>query len=1421
MRPLARTTVLGMLLLGLCAVPSAPVLAGEKAAEDELRAKSLPLRTALHHDPTMTAPFDRLLALYREANRVGDLLEIYRTHLTKYPKDAAASTVLIRLLTVSGDPEALGVAQRAVTKHGEDAYLRFLLYQILRSNHDPAALRELDRAIECETLPGRKRAWIDILLPEADAQDRRDLSEKHLRALAASVAGKADPSLEVARKMIRFEFHKLALETLAKAAKASPPPETTVEIEMAAASAEVGLSRMRQAAARLERLLSKLTADYWRRPEILRRRIALVKAGSERTAMLEAARKEVAAKPNNEAAALDLAELLAGFELRRDALKALLEAGRRMPASARIEKATLEVFDRLRDERGREKYLAERVKAFPDRKDLVFARIKSLFLFGRRKEARSQLDGLVAKMEPAAQVRHLLDMARYLRRSNLTSDASAVFERVVKLAPARIDVRRELAETYTATGKPEQARELFAKALPKDTEMENLLDIIPFMIEQGMLREARTALRARLEQAATNLDLRILLLRIEARLGGQTTGEKLILETRKVADTAARYRRWLEAAVAFHDAFDTLAEFLESEQARIELERGEWTGTRLERRLVFADVAARNGRQTEVAALIKNDLDEKPPPKVRIKLRRRLVAVLQEDKAQQGAVEEQLKALAKDDPKGVDEYHARLAVLYAKSERHQLVPPLLHKINIAGLRDPTLLGRLQQFYARYGGGPKMLDILARLTVLDPTNRSHWERWLTALAATGDEYRLRSVIRKLLAGIDRMPLAEETRGPLQSHLVDSYWRSAAGLLADGKPAALADALAVLEAVERAAQKREQWLWVMWTRAFILNRLGRTKARDEAIKELERVAAAPLPGAKEGERPKKEGEEQPKEKAVEFIMFPDGLTVSLKRARAVLAAPPGKGPTPPRADRRGPLPKFRVKWVFDIGSQGAVTSILPLGGSRLLVRDLSGELYCLDSKTGKLLWEGEPPSEESPSSASVQVTHPAYYRSPYYSTSSVVWSGPAPPPVYYSSPRPYYGPGYSHQPPRPFLPPALATDGEGRIYIPGETEVDCLSVKDGRLLWRAELGAVVAGGPGGQFARAFVTVFAHKDRMLAYCATSGMAAAFDRKTGKLIWERSLPAQGNVPATWANSGASLSGRRLFVYGVHAAILDAETGEPEWSFEPSRVRKFPVKLKEPAAAAAAAKAPPAVPPYYSSYPGSRGYRGYYPSTPPPPVYLSHLQRSRALGAVASAPSARVALAAPAVVWAYGQSGQPRLGHVLGDRLLLFGQNGLLVVPLDLPLAGKRYSLSGTFVGMAGHVACLLQAGVLQTVDVTSGATRTYSLQEITRGQANARLQATVDGSLVYVTGPGGILCVNAKTNQRVFNVPWPKVLGPVQPSTAQHYAYQWQGVMAYHSHGQGPCIPMADSVGKGALYATVTPTRVVALVEREPDGR
>ena len=51
---------------------------------------SFALRTALHYDPSVEVPLQKLIELYRSTARTEELLALYQAHLAQYPQDAPA-----------------------------------------------------------------------------------------------------------------------------------------------------------------------------------------------------------------------------------------------------------------------------------------------------------------------------------------------------------------------------------------------------------------------------------------------------------------------------------------------------------------------------------------------------------------------------------------------------------------------------------------------------------------------------------------------------------------------------------------------------------------------------------------------------------------------------------------------------------------------------------------------------------------------------------------------------------------------------------------------------------------------------------------------------------------------------------------------------------------------------------------------------------------------------------------------------------------------------------------------------------------------------------------------------------------------------------------------------------------------------------
>ncbi|MHA3774365.1 outer membrane protein assembly factor BamB family protein [Verrucomicrobiota bacterium sgz303538] len=1381
---------LALLVTGVCS--AAIAVAQEKSSED-LEAKSLPLRTALYNDPSLNPPLDRLIQLYQEGGRGKELIGIYRQHVAQYPADTGALTILVRLLTATNDPEAGRVVRTAAERNPENAFLQFLLFEHLQKKGEPGALDALDRAITKEKQAARKRTWVEQLLPLAAAEGRPELSKRHLESLAEN-SRTPEEKLDIARKMIAQKLHEPALSVLTAATAMGPSAETGVDLELAASSAELGLGRNDAAATRLDRLLGRLAADYWRRPEILHRRIALIKTNSEREAMVAAARKRWKAAPGSDSAALELSQLLAAFEFRREGLDVLLDASRSIAASEKIEKAALELFDRLRDERGREIYLAERIRIAPDRQDLALARSRSLFLLGRRADALAAFDELAGKLDTPTRVTQTLELARFLRRSALHADAAELFQRAITLVPSRIEIRRELAETLLAIGQKDKAREVFAGASPDDTETENLLDVIQFFLTQGMLLEAEDALTKRVAREPQNFDLRLMQLNVAGRLADQRVGDQLISDTLTLADTGARYRRWLEAAVAYHELFETDAAFLTHEQERLQADAGGWSPENSERRLIFAEVAAGHGRKGEVTAMLQAALKANVPPELRIELRRRQLAILENDPVRTQDADAELKALLQEDPTRADEYRIRMAVLYAKNKRADQAATvlgngydreLLSAIDLQKVSDAALLNALDGVMREVGNNPKVqLELLERLTTLEPANRSAWEKWLLTLASGGDEDKLRTALQRLLAGIDRLPLSAETRTVLRDHLLASYWRSLNILMRENNDGEdrLSEALPLIESAARLAQTRSQWLWITWARAYVLNQLGRTAARDEAINELERIATQTPPESPVPE--KTASESSPKDnKATEgLIVFPDGLAIALDKARELLTASvdEGRAPAPMSSGPRGEL---RASWAFDTDAHAPVAKVLPLDATRVLILDSAGRLYCVDATSGKLRWfrDGAKPARPQ--------------RDDNYG----------------------YSGGYAAA-----ATPPVPVHSNGRLFVITAKGIECWSSDDGRLVWRAP-GVQQSGAP----TTPYPSLFVRDDRLLVCDPLTSSVAALDINTGKLQWHREYPNQGTtIPLHTLNSGASFSQDRILLYGNRTLIVSAKDGDVQWSCEPKQVDEFPISLSE--------TQPTITPPPAPSFGRSWGYpsrRSFSSMSGSGTLALNYLSGTQIRQIWIPQPGQRITLANPSVAWSSGTNdgGQPRFATLHNKRLLLFGNQGVNSLRLDTPFSGANISVSGTFLGMAGRYACVLSGNLLVSADVETGQVVRIPLSADGENNENSfwsnqapqgdEFQAAIDGSIIYVSGRRGIAAYQAKTGQRIFDQAWPKSIAPKEAGSTRDGSVSFvpQGVFRQSNRGESTFQPAIAVVSGGIFFTKTEPFRVVAIAGKD----
>jgi hypothetical protein len=344
----------------------------------------------------------------------------------------------------------------------------------------------------------------------------------------------------------------------------------------------------------------------------------------------------------------------------------------------------------------------------------------------------------------------------------------------------------------------------------------------------------------------------------------------------------------------------------------------------------------------------------------------------------------------------------------------------------------------------------------------------------------------------------------------------------------------------------------------------------------------------------------------------------------------------------------------------------------------------------------------------------------------------------------------------------------------------------------VLWTSNVavGQTATGGIRGD-----VVLFLDRGTLIAADPVSGSVAKFDPPTGKFQWQRAIPADQQPAAPTCSVGASLSGRRLLVYGPRTGIVDLDTGDLEWSFESWQVKKFPVKLldidappEEPAQGAWAGGAGLlAVPmgaygggpsnyfPGGVSYVSPQSFQSYpqtgnvpqAPQVAPQPVAAFGDSDSEA-GAPGGIPQTEFGLTGPAASWTNLVRQNPAcFGHLTGPTLLLGGPQGIRSIRLDLPYMGHRFDVAGELTGVTGRYACVSNGAGLQILDLVRGSARTLA-----PGQAMEGAQCVVDGPAIYFTAYSGIVCFRTATAERLFAAKWPasvEVWKPPAPAPAQ----------------------------------------------------
>ena len=384
----------------LAAFVGVSFVTGQELTEEQFVASSLRDRTALHYDPLLDAPLDSLIKLYRGAERVDELIGLYKSHVAQFPEDAGAKTVLIRLLRRIDRAGADEMIAAAIPLHPDFAPLQFVLFRFLEERGDARATEALSRAIDLETNPARRNEWLDQLLQLSEWESARTLAELQFNKLLALENQAAESLLALARLMQRYQFWDLSIEALNKAKAARPDPEAGVEVDLMLATAQSQLGNRADAGRMLDALLKRLSADHWRRREILSLRVSVLATDAEREAMLAMREDAYKKNPRVDASVLDYIDLLAASEKRTEAVKVALASLAESPNSRPIESRGLELLESSPDPAAYADFLEQRLEVSPDRSDLRFRLVKAYYALGQDADAEQDFKTLVAGLPP-------------------------------------------------------------------------------------------------------------------------------------------------------------------------------------------------------------------------------------------------------------------------------------------------------------------------------------------------------------------------------------------------------------------------------------------------------------------------------------------------------------------------------------------------------------------------------------------------------------------------------------------------------------------------------------------------------------------------------------------------------------------------------------------------------------------------------------------------------------------------------------------------------------------------------------------------------------------------------------------------------------------------------------------------------------
>ncbi len=1359
-------------------------LSAQEVPSTQFADDSLQYRTALHYDPLLPQPLTSLVKLYEGADRGDELIGLYRSHVEKYPDDAGAKTVLIRILQKLRRPGVGEQISTAVLSHPDFPPLQYLLYEFLRAKGDVRAIEALSKAINLETKVARKREWLEELLQLSEGVEAREQARAQLQKLLDAEGQTGPGLLALAKLMQRYEFWGLSEKALIAIPLGALDPESGVEKEVLRSKAGMQLGNLKSAAAILDAVLAKLSPDHWRRREVMSLRFSVVASDEERGKLLGQYKTTFEENPKNVAALLDYIDLLVASDLQTQAKELLLKQAAELPQSALVEDRSLSLLESLQDPAAMEQFLNERLELDPERSDLRFRLVRALYALKRDGDAEQEFGAVIAGLGEKEVSDRILELQRYLRSIDRIEAAGIYLKRYVQANPERLSVARELAEIFLALENDIEVEELISVLSVAEAAKEEVVDFSEFLIANGFLAQAKSILSTKLSEGGEDFDLGLLLIEVLGDTGDSANSDRLVSRMRELADSPERYFRWLEVAVASNEKLESLDRFFETERNRFSFSDGEWPAEKVEKFVMLCEVGKKRQMAGQVTQAVREQLAKGNfDSDLRIRLRNFLVGVLQSDPEFSQEVEEQLELLSEEDPAHQVRYDLQRALVYHRNQRVDLAQELLLGVDLAGVDEVALVQEAAEVLISYGYLEEAERALTAVNRLAPADLFSWEKRLTILAVLKRETDFRLLVRQLRSGELGYEFRPESLSELDRHIIASYWRSVSRLFASGQAQRFEEILPLLASVDRDSKVPSDAAWTEWSRAMVLQALGRTSEVGAGVQRLEKL----LDDLK-----------------LEEIAFPDGILLSRKGARQFLARNMAVEPAPDGESGDFLFSSPAIRWAFEI-DRGIRIERFAASGERILILDERGGVYGINSANGKLVW-----------SKSV------YDALPHQLGSSLKTGRPA---AFIDLP----GSSISEiaeqkEAPQVKLARQWVTDESQVAFLSGNS-LRALQSVDGQLLWSAELpfmdSSIASSSPRS---RSGIRMSRDRDRVFLFQPETGQLVAVSWTSGKLLWEVEVGGQlqGNISNLYSlNSGIASHGGLVFAYGTESAVLDGETGRPLWRFADQIPLQFPVVLRKQRTSEEIIEAsiePVATDADSDGENWQNGDANALSSVQPRVFdFLRNEGKAREWGNFSQQPSA---LVSPAAFWSAARfvGNQSSMGGLSDGYLWLMQDETVRRISIRFPVTSRTLPASGIFLGHQGNHAWFLKGRELIHLDFYHHTRSRIDLEPM----GPEPLRAAFSGNQIIVRGENGIRGINSRTGTAIGSAVLPERLIKYLAeedlnNTDETIKYFWQGSARISLIGDPTyCVPQQDLLENG-FYVTQFGRNILVCLEKE----